>query len=230
MRIIGVIWLMCCSVFLYGQETARADFKKINETFAGTSVFSMDIKYELFLDGSTTAYETENGKYLKDHKKYYSMQSGNEIVISSAFMYVIDKERKILAVDQKVDERKLEEPLSQNLDSLFLLYSKIELINTGSASVKGYRFYLKEGPYSICDVYFNTKSHFVTEIRNVFRDKISDENDKLRSAVLRTTFSNLNLKPSIQNLFDDGRYIKKINGTYVPAETYKSYRLINHLK
>jgi hypothetical protein len=230
MKTIVLIVLSFCSACMPGQENARADFKKINETFAGTSLFSMDIKYELFLDGSSTAYETESGKYIKDHKKYYSMQSGNEIVITASCMYVIDKERKVLAADKKIDERKLEDPLSQNLDSLFVLYSKIEVINTGSPSVKAYRFYIKEGPYSICEVYFNAKTNFVTEIRNVFRNKISDENDKERSAVLRTTFYNINLKPSLQNMFDDGKYIKKVNGAYVPGESYKSYRLINHLK
>ena len=229
MKPLFILYSLLCSCLLKAQDV-KEDFKVINETFANTPAFAMDIKYELFLDGAATPYETENGRYIRQGKKYYSKQANNEVIITAEFMYVIDRDQKMLGVDRKIDEKKIQDPLTVNLDSLYILYSKIEAITVNAPGLKAYRFYVKEGPYSICEVYFDIGTHFVTEIKNVFREKISDGNDKLRSAVLRTTFFNVNTHPGqILQVFNDKNYIKKINKTYMPADSYKTYKFINHL-
>jgi hypothetical protein len=229
MKLTAFIILFGAALFVKAQD-AKADFKKINEVYNTTPAFTMDIKYELFLDGKTAPHETETGKYVKQNKKYYTRQAQNEVIISDTYLFMIDKGARILAADHKVDDRKLVNPLTESLDSLFIMYSKIDQINTGSPSIKAYRFYIKEGPYSSCDVYFNTKTNFVTEIKNVFREKIADENDKLRSAVLRTTFTNIKQDiSSVQYVFDESRYIKKVKQKYVLSDNYKAYKFINHL-
>lgn len=211
-------------------QNVKADFKKINEVYNNTPTFAMDIKYELYLDGSSVAYETELGKYIKHQNMYYTLQANNEVIITNTYMFLIDKTAKVLAVDKKIDENKIANPLSLNLDSLFVLYSKIEILKSNSDDIKGYRFYIKQGPYLTCDVFVNSKTNFVTEIRNVFREKIVDENDKLRSAVLKTTFYNIIEKlPTSRVLFDNSKYIKLLNQKYVLSENYKSYKFINHL-
>lgn len=224
-----IIFLIGYSCLVFGQD-ARADFKKINNVYNTTNVFAMDITYELFLDGSAIAHEVETGKYMKQYKNYYTLQANSEVIITDNFMYMIDKTAKIMAVDKKLDDKALADPLSLNLDSLFVLYSKIDEIRTNLPDIRAYRFYIKEGPYSICDVYFNAKTFFVTEIKNVFRDKIADEDDKERSAVLRTTFTNIRTGTiSEPSVFNDSRYLKKVKEKYVLTENYRSYKFINHL-
>lgn len=211
-------------------QGVKSEFRKINETFAHASSVSMDIKYELFLDGASVPEEVETGRYIRNGRKYYTLQAESEVVITDEYMYIIDREQKVLGVDRKIDERRIMNPLQANLDSLYLLYSKTEEIPARREGEKGYRFFIKEGPYSMCEVYYNASTYFVTEIRNVFRDKVSDSNDKLRSAVLRTTFFNINTHPdALFQVFDDKRYIKKINSRYQPAEAFSHYRFINHL-
>ena len=170
-----VLILICfgCSVLLKAQD-AKTDFKKINEVYNKTNALVMDIKYELFLDGSSTPYETETGKYLKQKNNYYTLQANSEVIITDTYMFLIDKNAKILAVDKKIDDKKIANPLSINLDSLFILYSKIEPMIENAKGIKGYRFYIKQGPYSMCDVYYDAKTNFVTEIRNVLRQKVED--------------------------------------------------------
>lgn len=230
MKPLFILYTILLNAFGLNAQDARAEFKMINETFAKTSALAMDIRYELFLDGAAKPEETENGRYIRQGKKYYSMQANNEVVITNEFMYIIDHDQKVLGADRKIDEKKIINPLDANLDSLYMLYSKIETIPPRTPGEKAYRFYIKEGPYSICEVYFDAAKHFVTEIKNVFRQKISDGNDKLRSAVLRTTFFNITTQPDhMLPVFDDKKYLKKINNKYVPAEGYKAYRFINHL-
>lgn len=230
MKQLLILYTILLNAFVLNAQDVKDEFKKINETFAKTPALAMDIRYELFLDGAAKPEETESGRYIREGKKYYSMQANNEVVITGEFMYIIDREQKVLGVDRKIDEKKIMNPLEANLDSLYLLYSKIETILPRTAGEKAYRFYIKEGPYSICEVYFDGSTHFVTEIKNVFRQKISDGNDKLRSAVLTTTFFNITTHPdNMLQVFDDKKYIKKINNKYVPSEGYKAYRFINHL-
>ena len=62
------------AVMLLNGQDAKVDFKKINETYNTTETFSMSIKYELYLDGSTRAHETEYGKYMKYKKMYFTSQ------------------------------------------------------------------------------------------------------------------------------------------------------------
>lgn len=210
-------------------QDAKNDFKKINVVYNTTPAFSMDIKYELFLDGSKKANEEEVGKYLKNNSKYYTLQGNSEIIITDKYMFIVDKTSKIFAADYKIDENKISNPLSLSLDSLFVLYSKIETIIQNSNGIKGYRFFIKEGPYSICEVYFNVKTNFVTEIKNVFREKILDENNIKRTAVLKTTFYNMKFTIN-KDLFENSRYIKKVKDKFVLTDNYKTYKFINHLK
>lgn len=225
-----VLYMFLLRSVVVSAQDVKEEFRKINETFAKTAALAMDIKYELFLDGAARPEEVESGRYIRSGKKYYSMQASNEIVITEEFMYVIDREQKVLGVDRKIDEKKIMNPLEINLDSLYMLYSKIETIEPRLKGERAYRFYIKEGPYSMCEVYFDASTYFVTEIKNVFRQKINDGNDKLRSAMLKTTFFNITAHPgNMLQVFDDKKYIKKINNKYIPAEGYKAYRFINHL-
>jgi hypothetical protein len=211
-------------------QDVKADFKKINEVYNTTPAFSMEIKYELFFDNAIKPYEKEIGKYAKLNSNYYTLQAGSEVVMTDNYMFLIDKNTKILAMDKKIDANKIVNPLSINLDSLYLLYSKIEELKVNSSGRKGYRFYVKEGPYSMCDVYFDTKTNFVTEIRNVFRKKMPDENDKLHSAVLKTTFYNYSTNQALFSaIFNDLKYVKKNKEKFVLSENYKTYKFINHL-
>lgn len=221
-----LILFSCC---LFGQDF-KSDFKKINQMYNSSDFISMDLKYELYLDGSNFPSETEVGKYLKDKKKYYNKQAGNEMIITTNYMFVIDYEAKILAVDKKIDENKIINPLDVNLDSLYLLYSKVEPLNTKTPEIKGYRFFIKEGPYSICEILFSVKTNFVTEIKNVFRDKIVDENGKSHSALLRTTFFNSTTKAYPISVFEEKNYIIKKDQKFVLTGKFKSFKFINHLK
>ena len=229
MKKLFLFFCINASLLLSGQD-AKSDFKKINEVYNKTMALGMDITYELFLDNSSEPYETETGKYIRQNRKYYTLQAGSEVIMTDDLMVMIDKDSKILAVDHKVAEENIPDPLSQSLDSLFALYTKIEYMPAGPSGIKGYRFYISEGPYSICEVWFDPKTNFVTQIKNVFREKITDGNDKLRSAVLKTTFRNTTTSVGAYSaLFDEKKYIKKSLGKYVPAEAYKSYKFINHL-
>jgi hypothetical protein len=218
------------AVMLLNGQDAKVDFKKINETYNTTETFSMSIKYELYLDGSTRAHETEYGKYMKYKKMYFTSQANSELIITNDYMFIIDKNTKLLAIDKRVDDSKIVNPLSVNLDSLYLLYSKIENLKSSSNSIRGYRFFIKEGPYSLCDVYFDTKTNFVTEIINVFRDKLADENNVKRQAVLKTTFYNISKKSSDYiTVFDEKRYVEKNKEKFILSKNYKTFKFINHL-
>ena len=223
--IITITYLFFACLSLMAQD-AKTDFNTINRYYNTTENLAFDIKYELFLDGSTTPNEVETGKYVKQKKKYYTKQGNNEIIITDSYMFMIDRTMKILIADKKIDDKKLVNPLAESLDSLFLLYSKIDVLASQKPNTKGYRFYIKIGPYSSCDVYFNTKTNFVTEIINVFRDKIPDQNNKLRQAVLKTTYSEVN---SLNTVFDYKNYITLVNKKYTLANPYKSFKFINHL-
>lgn len=223
-----VLTVLCIHGLIKGQD-ARADFKKINEAYNNTKALSMDIRYELFFDGSAKPYETETGRYVKLGDKYLTRQGSSELVINSEHMIVVDKDEKVLAVDKKIDIKRIENPLSLNLDSLFALYSKIEEIKTTAPGIKGYRFYVKQGPYSVCEVLYNSSTYFVTEIKNVFRSKLPDEQEQERSAVMKTTFYNVGTQAPDESLFSDSRYIVKGSKGYMPGSAYKSFTFINHL-
>lgn len=227
---LNLIIILCTlsHVFL-AQSEVKDDFKMINEYYNNSKNISMDIKYELFYDGSSKPTDVQNGKYVKSSHKFYMQQGMGIMVITDKHMLVVDHEKKIVILDKKIDEKKLENPLSLNLDSLYTKYSKIEKIDTKNPKTKAYRFYITQGPYSVCDVYYDVQNKYVTEIINVFRYKQLDENEKLRLTVLKTSFMNYGALTHIDNLFKEANYFLESGKKIELNKLYKTYQLINHL-
>lgn len=226
LNIIVLIFFAYLSSFA---QDARKDFNEINKMYNNTDKLAFDIKYELFFDNSKTPYQVETGKYIKEKANYYTKQAQRELIVTDELYIMVDKETKIVALDKQPEQFKIVNPLSLNLDSLYLLYSKIEVLPSSNSNLKGYKFYIKEGPYSACEVMFNSKTNFVTEIKNIFRETLADENNKEHHSVLKTTFTQIAYSPEVNKVFDVNKYFSKVNRKYVLTPLYKSFKFINHL-
>ncbi len=227
--LLAVLLCLLILTFTSKAQDAKADFKKINIMYNTSDNLAFDIKYELFFDASPTPYETETGKYIKQKNSYYTKQAEKELVVTDEYYIMVDKEAKIVALDKKTEDFKLVNPLSLNLDSLYMMYTKIEVIPSANANIRTYKFNINQGPYSVCIVSFNIKTNFVTEIKNIFRDKLPDENNKEHVAVLKTTFTQLTNTASLAYMLNSNTYITKLNKKFALAINYKTYKFINHL-
>lgn len=229
MKRIVYIFLFTYSCSVLAQD-AKVDFKKINEMYYNTNELMMDIKYELYLDNASTPHETETGRYKKQKNSYALKQTDQEVVVNEKYILVIDGENKVIAIDRVGKNSQVLNPLKMNIDSLFILYSKVQFYKAGkNGESNAYHFELKDGIYSSVDIIFNPKTYFVEQIINVFRNKIPDENNIDRKAIFKTIFYNINTKPNFKNDFSEKMCLKENNGKWTLTDSYKNYKLINHI-
>lgn len=225
-----VILLLLNTCILRAQDV-KADFKKINETYFALEEMNMRVSYELFFDDNRTHSDKEDGLYRRDKSQYYVKQAGNEMLITDKHMIMIDNEAKTVVVDL-VNGRTTAVPLlSADLDSILRFYDKIEFYKTGANNaLSAYTFTLKKGPYSSVSVVFDPATWLIKEIVNTYREKMPDQENKMRTARLKTSFTPMQASTMHPDEFNISNYIISMNNKLALTKKYKSYKLLTNLK
>ncbi len=218
-------------VFCAFCQNPKIDFKNINAAFGKLENFKINLKYELFFDNESKPYETEDGVYKRKKNSYYMKQSDNEMLINEKYSLVIDNSNKVIILEKTPKKAKILNPLKMDIDSIFHFYEKVTFYRTGAnKELSAYSFVLKQGQYSVIDIVFDPVTYNVKEITNVYREKISDNNDVYRIAKLKTVFADIVLSESMNDDFKETKYVLNEKGKIKITKPFTGYKLLTNLK
>lgn len=209
-------------------QDAKKDITAINKAYEKAERLSMAIEYTVYLDGSSTPYEKENGIYRKDGNNLYLKQMDTEIMSNERNVTIVNHETKVVMMDKS---RKIEAvPWEAALDTMLSLYKSVKYyIPEGTANIKAYTFHFHNGQYESVDVWFNASTFLVEKIRAKYRNEL-EENGRMHKVTLEMNFRNMDTKSKYPSaLFTHDAYVSLDKGKYTLRQAYKNYRLINHL-
>jgi hypothetical protein len=216
------------------KEKAKIDFKKVNDTYLKTNIYSLDILYNVYdnhKNGNLT--ESKNGIFIKSNSNSYSKLLDIETIVTPEMTIVIDNDEKGVVVADTKKNANIYSPAK--LDTLLNYCSMI--FATDISSTK--RFYTlmfegEEQEMSRIDLLINLTNYRIEKIVFFYEQELPlnttdyyAENKKPRLEILYNSFVDKNKLG--EQIFSKNNYIQKSNDTYTPLYKYKSYELINQL-
>jgi hypothetical protein len=223
-------------------EKAQTDFKKVNDLYAATASYSLDIRYSVFDNhAGGNLVEQKSGKYLKHGALSYSKVLDVETIINPKRTLIVNHEDKFIVI---TDTKKIElSPLQTDAGALLKLCSSIEVEEQGT-SVRHYtlNFSEEEGnEFSKIEVFINLSDYSLKKMILYYNQEMPlDENDyyakekKPRLEIVYTSFKPVtSLNPSF---FEESAYLSEnptgssTNVAYKGKGKCATYEIINQLQ
>jgi hypothetical protein len=223
-------------------EKAQTDFKKVNDLYAATASYSLDIRYSVF-DNHTggNLVEQKSGKYLKHGTLSYSKVLDVETIINPKRTLIVNHEDKFIVI---TDTKKIElSPLQTDAAALLKLCSSIEVEEQGT-SVRHYTLNFseeEENEFSKIEVFINLSDYSLKKMVLYYNQEMPlDANDyyakekKPRLEIVYASFTPVaSLNPA---LFEESAYLSNTSAGPATNTVYKgkgkcaSYEIINQLQ
>lgn len=227
-------------------EKAQVDFKKVNDLYATTASYSLDIRYSVFdSHAGGNLVEQKSGKYLKHGAQSYSKVLDVETIINPKRTLIVNHEDKFIVIN---DTKKIElSPLQTDAGALLKLCSSIDVEEQGTS---GRHYTLnfseeEEHEFSKIEIFINLSDYSLKKMILYYNQEMPlDANDyyakekKPRLEIVYHSFT-----PTASHnpaLFEESSYlnIKLTSGPVVTEAntTYKgkgrcaSYEIINQLQ
>lgn len=224
--------LLVLTPVLLSAQQASADFRKVNEAYTKATSLSMNIGYKLFANyTATAAYESSNGRYIKQNDNYYSELLGIVTVQNAKHKITLNEEQKSLILSNPQQTAKNPSPVM--LDSMLKLCSRVEFTDAGEGR-KLYRLHFANTPYfeyERIDIQIGSQ-WLLEKIVFYYRNAVVlDETDKSlqkEKPRLEITYSDINTKPVIAaDQFSEKKYVVANGKSFTATPAYSSYRFLN---
>ncbi len=223
-------------------EKALVDFKKVNDLYAATASYSLDIRYSVFDSyAGGNLVEQKSGKYLKHGAQSYSKVLDVETIINPKRTLIVNHEDKFIVI---TDTRKVElSPLQADAAVLLKLCSSIDVEEQGTS---GRHYTLnfseeEEHEFSKIEVFINLSDYSLKKMILYYNQEMPlDANDyyakekKPRLEIVYTSFTPVaSLNPAF---FEESAYLSTTPTGPATPISYKgkgkcaAYEIINQLQ
>lgn len=220
-------------------QTAKDDFAKINDTYAGFKQLSIKIKYELFQNKQTKApYQTLFGEFKKDGSKTYSVIGPVESVDNEDYLVIVDNEDKSISLlgkskgSEKIKEDSKNELYLVNMQKLLSMCTKISFKQENEQH-SSYMLELDDVQYEKIKITFNRKTFLIEKMvffYNETENLDGKEDGKKEAPRMEVSYYELNQKPLLSAaVFTYNKFLEKSSNDFKCKEPYKGYEINNHL-
>lgn len=237
---------LCCLVFLLAAfvakaetpaEKARIDFQKVNNLYASTASYSVDIQYSVFdSHQGGNLVEQKSGKYIKHGDMSYSKLLDIETIVNPKRTVIVNHEDKFIVV---TDTRKVElSPLQTDVESLLKLCSSIKTQDLGTTE-RHYTLSFSEdedeAEFSKIELVINLTNYSIKKMILYYNQEMPlTENDyyakekKPRLEIVYKAFTPLSSVNTA--VFAESAYVSETNSVYKGKGKCASYEVINQLQ
>lgn len=223
-------------------EKARLDFKKVNDLYATTASYSLDIRYSVFdSHAGGNLVEQKSGKYLKHGVQSYSKVLDVETIINPKRTLIVNHEDKFMVI---TDTRKVElSPLQADAAVLLKLCSGIDVEEQGT-SVRHYTLNFseeEENEFSKIEVFINLSDYSLKKMVLYYNQEMPlDANDyyaREKKPRLEIVYNSFTVVTSFNSaLFEESAYLSDAsagsvaNAVYKGKGKYAAYEIVNQLQ
>jgi hypothetical protein len=225
--------------FVIFSQNYKKDILEVSKNFTGLKNYSLVMHYQLFLDGDTYKPFQEREMAIKRLNKKMTTQQNNgmETLDNGTYQIVVNNKSKIFSARKKDQEEDHYEEipefntyLASNLDSMLLMYEKINFLGTRGDKVS-YELILRpnESVEKVTVTIDKTKKMFHSMIIKYKKAvPVNQLDGKLHLVTLQINYKDF--KPnsvSSSGLFDEKRFISVgKDGKIAAVKKYASYKLI----
>lgn len=231
MKIASCILLALCAVWAQAGnnpalESARMDFKKINQAYAQAPGVSIKTYYKVFTDhASGSMIEGKAGDYVKFRENIYTKIDGIETYLIGDKVISINRDIRQIMVG---DNRPAARPLQPDLDTLLTLCTNIRL-EQPDAATKNYKLFFGDGgEFSRVDVLMDTRENRYRKITLYYAQEMNLQQDfyaEQRAPRLEITYADPVFLQEEPALFNSEHYILQADGKLKPAPAYYNFRI-----
>jgi hypothetical protein len=218
-------------------EKARLDFQKVNNLYATTPSYSLDIQYTVFDDHQGgNLVEQKSGKYIKHQDMSYSKLLDVETIINPKKTVIVNHEDKFIVI---ADTRNIAlSPLQTDAEGLLKQCSSIKVQDVGTTE----RHYTlsfseteEEAEFSKIELVINLTNYSIKKMTLYYNQEMPlTENDyyakekKPRLEIVYKTFSPM---ASVNTAtFAESTYVSETNSVYKGKGKCTAYEVINQLQ
>ncbi|HEY1038241.1 MAG TPA: hypothetical protein VGF30_02500 [Bacteroidia bacterium] len=215
-------------------EKAKADFKKVNQLYAATSSFSLDIQYAVFdnhVGGNLV--EEKSGKYYKNKELSYTKMLNIETIVSAGKTVVVNNDDHVLVI---TDNRKVElSPIQTNMDTLLKLCTEIKMKDVGTTLRHYSLFFGSSSEFSQIDIDINLANYSIKKLVLFYNETLPlNQNDFYadeKRPRLEISYKAFNTTVAIDpSIFSESTYVTLVDNKYKGKGKYISYKVINQLQ
>lgn len=215
---------------LYAQRTYdRADFEKINATYAALTTLETEVEYVLFPNHTTTeTYEKQKASLWRKGDKMRYKIAGVETLTTPERTYLIDHDDRQLIVNKTLPTK--QNPLTGiDLDKLLALCRRISY----TRSPNGHKTYVLEVPMPDIEKVaftFDTQSFLMQKVVLYYRQPQQMEKGmKAEKPRMEIRYLRQDPTPTFpKKVFEENYYAFVKNGRRVPGQAFINYEFIDH--
>lgn len=234
-KYLNLLWLSWLAPVNPALEQARADFKKVNETFM-QPVFSVKMTYNLYKQhGYTKPNEVKTGSYNKNGESSYSNIDGVESIRTRSITISVQKEEKILVVSKAVKKGSISDIVS-GIDTLLYFCSDVKRTEPSPGFIKYEMSVSKkyDMEFEKMEMVIDKKNHMFSKIvfyypeQEVPAETEADKTETIqpKMEIVYSHFSKaLTVSPLV---FSEQNYVKLVSPKkYEGVGKYSGYKIYN---
>lgn len=218
-------------------EKARVDFQKVNQLYAATVSYSLDIQYTVYdAHSGGNLVEQKQGKYIRHHDQSYSKLLEVETIVNPKHTIVVNHEDQFMVI---ADTRKMEAlPMQADMAKLLAQCSNVVVKDLG-ASERRYTLRFsdeeEESEFSEIELVISLSNYSIRKLTLYYNQELPlTENDyqaKAKKPRLEIVYKSFTPLTTVNmNLFAESAYLSESNGIYKGKGKNAAYEVINQLQ
>lgn len=222
-------------------ETYKADIMKACSSLLGSSTYSVQLDYRLFLDDDRSSpFQTRKVVMIKNKKNMYVRQNNDvEFVRMGRYVVFLDHKKKMISVKGgrenaggSDNNRQVLGEVSQALDSLVKTTTKIEKIADTHETIKYRCQFRPESLYKIAIIEIDKRTGFYKTLTTSYKHplKVRELKNENHFVTIQINYSGFTVDPEIRaETFEVNNYLVLREGTIVsPSQQYRQYEYFNN--
>lgn len=192
--------------------------EKMHRQYQHATKLHVVMKIAVFVDTvGTKPFYSDKAEIKKDGMNYYYSLNTNEMLMNDNYLVVVDKESKeiLLSRRDKKAEMSEENIFKMTLDSALNFYDETKYVGK-NGNTEHFRLVPKAGQIKLIDLFINNQTNLLEKIEYYYEEG--------QHAVIE--FSMFSVAPVFEaKEFSENRYIREVNGKWIPGSEYKMYKI-----
>lgn len=224
--------LFLCPLYLFAQQDlARLEIEKINRRYTALTQLHTEVDYVMYATHtSTKPIDTQRATLSRSGDLYLYKLGPIETLTTPQYSITVDYEDQELIMD-KVRKKPSETLIGWDTNTALAACDKV-LVSSSSSTVGQtlIRMDLPLPEVEQFDLRFNAATHMLQRVTLYYRDSEEWEDGQGETkARMQIIYHSQNTNPVFaKDLFLLDRFVRKVNGVFVPAPAFKDFTFYNN--
>lgn len=228
---LGIIILYLLTRFCFSQNM-KDEIININKAYYKTTEIAIQMHSKVFKENSTSPFQESKVTMYRTPGNYLYINGTTESMANYNYKLSVNHSKKVIMVNKVTSKAPVnknpqgeffdKEKFGLQLDTMLAKYESTS-IKTLNENIRELKFKMREGPFEVITIRYNTKTYDVLEF--ICKTRPNEIDKEVYICVVKNSYLE---KTAIKNfMFSEKRFITIKNKKIIPVEKYAEYRIVN---